>query len=231
VDEDNALEAHSRPIKDIIGYSHVPLGDYTTLPVTEAGYVKHLENIKVHFVGTYHRLPGIDQIRCSLDIRIPDNWVSDAIFPRKFSLLITMTQYQLAPKPVHPSKMHIIEPPVRASKVDVNPVMPQNFSNKEKRFGQSLELDDLRTMAKAEREIDLLRLNSTATAAEKGTRLPSPRNLTFTYQDIEQRQKLIDRLLAELDSRTEAVKKIGNDLVAAKETNKALEVGVPLILS
>lgn len=42
--------------------------------------------------------------------------------------------------------------------------------------------------------------------------------------ETEQRQRLIDRLMEELDNRTNAVKKIGADLYQAREINHALEV-------
>ena len=43
-------------------------------------------------------------------------------------------------------------------------------------------------------------------------------------KDIDQRQRLIDRLLEELDNRTEAVRKVGQDLYKLREVNASNEV-------
>jgi hypothetical protein len=50
-----------------------------------------------------------------------------------------------------------------------------------------------------------------------------PTRMIFTFQDIQQRQKLIDRLMQELEARTEAVKKIGSDLYASRQENSIQE--------
>ncbi|KAI8618821.1 hypothetical protein BC830DRAFT_887257 [Chytriomyces sp. MP71] len=47
--------------------------------------------------------------------------------------------------------------------------------------------------------------------------------MIFTYADVEQRQRLIDRLLQELEGRANAIQKIGQDLVLCKERNTKLE--------
>ncbi|KND04392.1 uncharacterized protein SPPG_00123 [Spizellomyces punctatus DAOM BR117] len=52
------------------------------------------------------------------------------------------------------------------------------------------------------------------------------KQLTFTYRDIEQRQQLIDRLTKEMDARTEAVKKVGQDLLRVREINARLEAKI-----
>lgn len=51
-----------------------------------------------------------------------------------------------------------------------------------------------------------------------------PTKMVFTFHDIEQRQKLIDRLMVELEARSVAVKKIGADLYSLRELNESLEV-------
>lgn len=50
-----------------------------------------------------------------------------------------------------------------------------------------------------------------------------PTRMIFTFKDIQQRQKLIDRLMQELEARTEAVKKIGSDLYASRQENAIQE--------
>jgi chromosome segregation ATPase len=51
-----------------------------------------------------------------------------------------------------------------------------------------------------------------------------PTRMIFTFQDIQQRQKLIDRLMQELEARTEAVKKIGSDLYESRQKNANQEI-------
>jgi hypothetical protein len=46
----------------------------------------------------------------------------------------------------------------------------------------------------------------------------------YNAHDIDQRQKLIDKLLEELDHRTNAVKKVGQDLYRLREKNAENEV-------
>ncbi|KAJ3404219.1 Coiled-coil domain-containing protein 33 [Chytridiales sp. JEL 0842] len=88
------------------------------------------------------------------------------------------------------------------------------------------DISELREIVQNDRDESMQRMSTTARAAENSERPSSKanyQNMTFTYQDIEQRQRLIDRLLGELETRSEAVKKIGNDLVQAREKNLALE--------
>jgi hypothetical protein len=46
----------------------------------------------------------------------------------------------------------------------------------------------------------------------------------YNAHDVDQRQKLIDKLLEELDHRTNAVKKVGQDLYRLREKNAENEV-------
>ena len=51
--------------------------------------------------------------------------------------------------------------------------------------------------------------------------------MIYDGHDIDQRQKLIDKLLEELDHRTNAVKKVGQDLYRLREKNAENEVKEP----
>ncbi|KAJ3097922.1 hypothetical protein HDU97_004458, partial [Phlyctochytrium planicorne] len=53
--------------------------------------------------------------------------------------------------------------------------------------------------------------------------LQDPTTMVFTFQDIEQRQRLIDRLLKELGERNDAIKKVGEDLYSTRQRNASLE--------
>jgi hypothetical protein len=53
------------------------------------------------------------------------------------------------------------------------------------------------------------------------------REILYDGHDIDQRQKLIDKLLEELDHRTNAVKKVGQDLYRLREKNAENEVKEP----
>lgn len=66
--------AIGRSIDDLFGFSCIPLGDFSMLPVTESGKVLNLDKTKVTFVGRYAGIPGTGNILCKLDTRVPDNW-------------------------------------------------------------------------------------------------------------------------------------------------------------
>ncbi|KAI8920459.1 hypothetical protein BC831DRAFT_97556 [Entophlyctis helioformis] len=55
---------------------------------------------------------------------------------------------------------------------------------------------------------------------------PDVASWTTAQRDIEQRQQLIDRLLGELDSRTEAIRKVGQDLVHLRQVNEEQEAEI-----
>ncbi|KAJ3028281.1 UNVERIFIED_CONTAM: Coiled-coil domain-containing protein 33 [Siphonaria sp. JEL0065] len=78
--------------------------------------------------------------------------------------------------------------------------------------------EQLLEMVKAERETEL-----TAAAAAEEDASSDSREVTFKYSDVAQRQKLIDRLLQELENRSQAIQKLGLDIVAGKERNLKLE--------
>lgn len=53
-----------------------------------------------------------------------------------------------------------------------------------------------------------------------------PGYMMVSVKDMEQRQRLVDRLLKELDTRTDAVKRVGADLVKLRDNNTVLETQV-----
>lgn len=52
----------------------------------------------------------------------------------------------------------------------------------------------------------------------------SRKEMIYDANDVDQRQRLIDKLLEELDHRTNAVKKVGQDLYRLREKNAENEV-------
>ncbi|KAJ3252452.1 Coiled-coil domain-containing protein 33 [Chytriomyces hyalinus] len=84
-------------------------------------------------------------------------------------------------------------------------------------------IEQLLEMVKQEREVEM---SAAATAAESPMQA---KHMTFTYADVEQRQRLIDKLLHELETRSNAVQKVGQDLVASKERNAKLEEKIKLL--
>ncbi|KAJ3224830.1 Coiled-coil domain-containing protein 33 [Chytriomyces hyalinus] len=84
-------------------------------------------------------------------------------------------------------------------------------------------IEQLLEMVKQEREVEM---SAAATAAESPMQA---KHMTFTYADVEQRQRLIDKLLHELETRSNAVQKVGQDLVTSKERNAKLEEKIKLL--
>ncbi|KAJ3377837.1 hypothetical protein HDU80_003117, partial [Chytriomyces hyalinus] len=84
-------------------------------------------------------------------------------------------------------------------------------------------IEQLLEMVKQEREVEM---SAAATAGESPMQA---KHMTFTYADVEQRQRLIDKLLHELETRSNAVQKVGQDLVASKERNAKLEEKIKLL--
>lgn len=64
-----------RPLDELVGYSYVPLGDFTVLGVSDSNQIKRLEKLKVEFVGKYKQVPGTGSVYMKMDIKVPDNWV------------------------------------------------------------------------------------------------------------------------------------------------------------
>lgn len=50
------------------------------------------------------------------------------------------------------------------------------------------------------------------------------KEIMYNAHDLDQRQRLIDKLLEELDHRTNAVRKVGQDLYRLREKNAEQEV-------
>ncbi|KAJ3199042.1 hypothetical protein HDU82_000770, partial [Entophlyctis luteolus] len=77
-----------------------------------------------------------------------------------------------------------------------------------------------------EQLLDLVKLereNELRAAAEAAEEPLESKQLVFTYADVSQRQRLIDRLLLELEDRSKSIQKVGSELVASKERNEQLE--------
>ncbi|KAJ3217252.1 hypothetical protein HDU67_008274 [Dinochytrium kinnereticum] len=197
-------EGASRPLSDMIAYSIIPLGDLTIIPMTKQGRILPLSNIKLNFVDSYKRLPGAERVFCSLDVSIPENWNEATPIEKNDT-------GQLSSLPT--ANISSSEPGCGGLSVNGethnNP--PDNLE---------VILDDVLNAVKDERE------NSLKISALRAKQAQDPSSMIFTFQDIEQRQRLIDRLLKELADRTEAVKRVGQDLFAVRERNATLERNV-----
>ncbi|KAJ3089599.1 hypothetical protein HK102_005972 [Quaeritorhiza haematococci] len=176
-------EETGRPLNDLFGYAIVPLGDFTTLAITESGKIKSFDDIRVHFVGRYGKLPGTSRVFCALDIKVPDNWP---------------TSQDDAPEKSKSQKSK------------------RNFRDRKGADAlPDMDFDELISMVKKDREEE----------NKSGVEITNadPTKMIFTFHDIQQRQRLIDRLLHELELRTEAVRKVGADLFELREVNTNLE--------
>ncbi|KAJ3383504.1 hypothetical protein HDU92_004084, partial [Lobulomyces angularis] len=219
VDFDEPSEG--RPIDDIFAYSIIPLGDFTVLPVTDSGQILNLERVKVNFIGKYEKVPGTSAVFCCFDIMVPDNWhlVRPRTPPRKLSHEDVNKKYEkiipdvetVARKLKQIEALHYEKRIKDRKKVDPLPDMSFDNLIKTVRNEREKEKEEHR-IKMAEKEIS-----------------NDPKRLIFTFHDIEQRQKLIDRLMQELDARTSAVKKIGGDLYAVREANSELEQKIKIL--
>ncbi|KAJ1533184.1 hypothetical protein HK096_005548, partial [Nowakowskiella sp. JEL0078] len=63
-----------RPINDLLAYTLIPLGDFTVLNTTDSGSIKIIENAKLNFIGRYSELPGVSNVFCIVEIKVPENW-------------------------------------------------------------------------------------------------------------------------------------------------------------
>ena len=63
----------SRPIDEMIGYASVALGDFTILQSNQSGNIINLDNLQVVLFGKYDNSTIAS---CSIDVRVPDNWVT-----------------------------------------------------------------------------------------------------------------------------------------------------------
>ena len=70
---------------------------------------------------------------------------------------------------------------------------------------------------------ELISIVKTERQQEFKNKIPEPSRMVFTFHDIEQRQKMIDGLMQELDARANAIRKIGSDLYSLREINSRLE--------
>ncbi|ORY48589.1 hypothetical protein BCR33DRAFT_39395 [Rhizoclosmatium globosum] len=103
----------------------------------------------------------------------------------------------------------------------INPesMKPKAVVKPEKRHQSTFRgsFEQLLEMVKQEREAEL-----TAAAAAEESSLED-KEVTFKYSDVEQRQRLIDRLLQELENRSMSIQKLGVDIVGLKERNQKYE--------
>ncbi|KAJ3076765.1 Coiled-coil domain-containing protein 33 [Podochytrium sp. JEL0797] len=95
---------------------------------------------------------------------------------------------------------------------------PTAVSRPEKRQASTFRgsFEQILELVKLERESDLM----AAAAAEENV---ADKEITLKSSDITHRQKLIDRLLLELENRTQSIQTLGLDLVAQKERARTLE--------
>ncbi|KAI8809840.1 hypothetical protein BJ742DRAFT_802599 [Cladochytrium replicatum] len=185
-----------RPINDLVGYCHIPLGDFTVLSAIDAGTIKTVDNLRVHLLGSYSKLPGSTHLFCSVTFKIPVNW--NQLVSRPLSVTLKC------------------EKPEEAKNAPANggdePKMPIIRNRKKTDSLPDMEFDQLIEAVKNERGVEFsISMN------------PDTKQTAFTHHDIEQRQRLIDRLLEELDARALAIKRIGQDLSKERDINCHLQ--------
>ncbi|KAJ3098788.1 Coiled-coil domain-containing protein 33 [Physocladia obscura] len=176
------------PISDFVAYAMIPLGDFTTISLTENRSAIQLTDVRMNFIGQYKNQSNRSKVFCAIDLKVPDDW--SKLNPNSFK-----QHYQLSPEHT------------------------KNNTPWKGSFEQLLE------MIRTERENEIM---AAASAAERRESLES-KQLTFKYSDMEQRQRLIDKLLNELENRSLAIKKIGEDLLSSRERNAKLENKIKLL--
>lgn len=199
------------------------------MPVSESGNIIPLHNLKLNFIGKYEKLPGTGAVFCKLDIRVPDNW----------HLLRPTTPSNGNARGNRGERLEKIIPPIaQAVSLKMNNL---NFQERKievakemeypKRIKDRKKVDPLPDMS-FESLIQVVKAEREQEEADKQKRMEEtqiandPTRMIFTFHDIQQRQKLIDRLMQELEARTEAVKKIGSDLYSARENNSIMEAQI-----
>ncbi|KAI9338223.1 hypothetical protein BDR26DRAFT_863224 [Obelidium mucronatum] len=91
-------------IDDLIGYSIIPLGDFSIISAAEKRKVLNLDKVKVFFTGVggsggYGGSPYGGDTYCSLDLRVPDTWNQinpDSLKPKTTSLTRSSEKRQAA---------------------------------------------------------------------------------------------------------------------------------------
>ncbi|KAJ3126523.1 hypothetical protein HK098_007423 [Nowakowskiella sp. JEL0407] len=205
----NSPKRIGRPINELFAYAEIPLGDFSLLKKTDCGKVKLLDRIQVQFLGKFAELPGTKGVNCCVEFKVPENWdeLSPIIPPKQTTK--TRKTTKTSPHDLNISDLN-----------NLSDHIPKITNRTASDLLPDLEFEELINMVKHERKIQE---ESNAEAARRAALASDPTRMTFTYHDITQRQKLIDRLLEELESRTDAVKKVGQEIFALREHNAQME--------
>lgn len=141
---------------------------------------------------------------------------------------VQLNQFQQPEIQQPPTMINVNNMDMNTMNMDMNTMNTMNMDTK----NMNMNLNTMKNTNASNMGLNLppqdIKQNTMHAPAVEGARkaVAPPGYMMVSVKDMEQRQRLVDRLLKELDTRTDAVKRVGADLVKLRDNNTVLETQV-----